>query len=260
MEAAAYQRITRNPTENMAAYELVLAAKRFTIAPPGTDNHEDTETIERALALDPDYAHAHAWRACIVGQSWVYNWCADRDATWQTVKRQLDIALALNDSDVHRVLAAVSLPQRQSHGSEYHQQRAVSLNPNDDLIVVQQGELYTWTGKPEEGIEWIKNAMRLNPSPPGTLLEPSRPGTFCRAAIRGGDRRVPARQPTRRIHHAFLAAVSAMLGDAGRRCPCPRCPRARPGFSVATYLHAHHYVESDREHHCEALLKAALPA
>jgi FCD domain len=32
--------------------------------------------------------------------------------------------------------------------------------------VVQQGELLTWLGRPEEGIEWIRRAMRLNPYHP----------------------------------------------------------------------------------------------
>ena len=56
---------------------------------------------------------------------------------------ELEIALALddNDSDVHRVLAAVNLAGGNHNKAEYHQQRAISLNPNDDLIVVQQGEL-----------------------------------------------------------------------------------------------------------------------
>ena len=48
----------------------------------------------------------------------------------------------------------------------YHQRRALSLNPNDDLVVVQQGEMLTWLGQPDEGIEWIRKAMRLNPYHP----------------------------------------------------------------------------------------------
>src|SRR5581483_7898180 len=82
---------------------------------------------------------------------------------------ELNIALALddNDSDVHRILAAVSLAAYHDHEKAlYHQERALSLNPNDDLIVVQQGEMLTWIGRPEEGIEWIRKAMRLNPYHP----------------------------------------------------------------------------------------------
>jgi hypothetical protein len=31
-----------------------------------------------------------------------------------------------------------------------------NLRKNDDLIAVQQGEVLTWIGQAEEGIEWIQ--------------------------------------------------------------------------------------------------------
>jgi adenylate cyclase len=104
--------------------------------------------IERALALDPNYAHAHAMRACILGQSYVHDWCADRAATLHTLTDELKIALGLdaNDSDVHRILTAVNIARGDHETAQYHQERAIALNPNNDLIVVQQGELYTWRG------------------------------------------------------------------------------------------------------------------
>src|SRR5439155_17743837 len=106
--------------------------------------------------------------AWIVGQQWGYGWCADRNAAWQEVRRGVETALALddNDSDVHRILAALHITQNQFEQASYHQQRALSLNTNDDLIVVQQGELLTWLGQPEEGIVCIRKAMRLNPYHP----------------------------------------------------------------------------------------------
>ena len=36
---------------------------------------------DRAIALDPGYAHAHAWKACVLGQTWTRNWCANRADT-----------------------------------------------------------------------------------------------------------------------------------------------------------------------------------
>jgi adenylate cyclase len=264
VEAAAYQRIKRNPTQNMAAYELVLAAKVLHHRSRKEDNLEAQKTIDRALALDPNYAHAHAWRACIFGQSWVYNWAPDRDAAWRTVNRELKTALALdeNDSDVHRVLAAVNLVGGHHEAADYHQQRAISLNPNDDLIVVQQGELYTWTGRPEEGIEWIRKAMRLNPH------HPERFWNHLGRALFVARRYAEAIDAFRRIshpdqsHHASLAASAAMLGDERATAAHVRGVLAlNPTFSVETYMQTLHYqLDSDREHHREALLKAGLPA
>ncbi len=264
VEAAAYQKISRSTTESMAAYELVLAAKVLHHRSTREDNHEALKTIERAIALDPNYAHAHAWRACIIGQSWVYSWCADRDVALQEVNDTLKIALALddNDSDVHRVLAAVKLASGNHTEAEYHQQRAVSLNPNNDLIVVQQGELYTWLGNPEEGIKWIRNAMRLNPYHPERFWHHLGRALF---AARRYDEAIDAFRRVSRPDasiHAFLAAASAMLGDAGAAAAQVRSVLAlNPRFSVETYLRTLHYLrDSDRQHHREALLKAALPA
>ena len=263
VEAAAYQRIARSPTKSMAAYELVLAAKVLHHRSTREDNLEALRTIDRALAIDPNYAHAHAWRACIIGQSWVYNWCPDREAAWRMVKDALRIALALddNDSDVHRVLAAVNLASGNHSTAEYHQQRAVSLNPNNDLIVVQQGELHTWLGRPEEGIEWIRKAMRLNP------YHPERFWNHLGRALFVARRYAEAIDAFRRVsrpdlsNHAFLAAASAMLGDERTAASHARNVLALdPQFSTETYLKTLHYLhDSDRQHHREALSKAALP-
>lgn len=74
-----------------------------------------------------------------MAQSWVHGWCADRDETWDKAQQHLRLALALDDddSDVHRVLAAVNLTRGDFDKASYHQGRALDLNPNDDLIVVQ---------------------------------------------------------------------------------------------------------------------------
>ena len=76
------------------------------------------------------------------------------------------LALDENDSDVHRILVALNLRNGDFDQVDYHQKRALKLNPNDDLIVVEQGENLTWMGQPEEGIEWILKAMRLTPYHP----------------------------------------------------------------------------------------------
>jgi adenylate cyclase len=150
VEAATQERVKRKRTDNMAAYECVLAAKVLHHRSQREANAEAQSLLDRAVALDPNYAHAHAWKACVLGQTWVYGWCADRDATFQQVADELQIALALddNDSDVHRILAAVNLTRDDHDRAAYHQERALALNPNYDLVVVQQGEFLTWLGRP----------------------------------------------------------------------------------------------------------------
>jgi adenylate cyclase len=264
VEAAAHDRVKRKPTDNMAAYECVLAAKVLHHRSTREDNAEAQRLLERAIALDPNYAHAHAWRACVLGQTWVYSWCADRDATFEQLAVELEIALKLddNDSDVHRILAALNLNREDHDKAAYHQERALALNPNYDLVVVQQGELLTWLGRPEEGIDWIKKAMRLNPYHPERFW--SHLGRACYCAEKYAEAAEAFSRITRpdHTHHAFLAATFAQMGNAvAAAAHAAEVLKREPNFSAATYLTTQHYKrEVDRERHAAGLLKAGLPA
>jgi adenylate cyclase len=264
VEAATYQSIARKPTESMAAYELVLAAKILHHRANREDNLEARKVIESALALDANYAHAHAWCACIVGQSLLNDWEHDRDVAWQIINDELKIALALdhNDSDVHRILSAVHLLSHDYEAAEHHQQRAVALNPNNDLIVVQQGELDTWLGEPEKGIEWIKKAMRINPHHPERYWNHLGRGYFVARRYREAIDAFKHVSHPNQFHHAFLAASFAMLNDNTTAATHARSVLALdPNFSADAYLRTLHYRrDADRDHHRDALLRAALPA
>jgi adenylate cyclase len=263
--AAAQDRVQRKPPENLAAYECVLAGKLLHHRSTRADNEEALRILERAIALDPGYAHAHAWKACVLGQSTVTGWCADVEAARRALIGEVTKALSLdeNDSDVHRVLAAVNLTVHHDYDKAlYHQERALALNPNDDLIVVQQGEVLTWIGQAEEGIEWINKAMRLNPYHPETFW--SHLGRAYFVARRYGEsvKAFQRRSRTGQTHWAFLAACYAQLGDAAAaKGATQELLQRAPDFSIERFIATQHYKnESDREHHRAALVKARLPA
>src|SRR6478609_7153048 len=244
VEAATHDRAKRKPTDNMAAYECVLAAKILHHRSNREDNARAQLLLDRALELDANYAHAHAWKACVLGQTWVHSWCADRDAIFQQVVSELDTALALddNDSDVHRILAALNLNRDDHDKAAYHQERALALNPNYDLVVVQQGELLTWLGRPEEGIDWIKKAMRLNPYHPERFW--SHLGRACYCAEKYAEAAEAFSRITRpdHTHHAFLAATFAQMGNAvAAAAHAAEVLKRAPQFSTAVYLATQHY-------------------
>lgn len=264
VDAATRERAARKPTENMAAYECVATAKTLHHRSTREDNARAFQLIERAIRLDPEYAHAHAWKACIVGQQLTYGWC-DPEEGLAIVEQEITRAAALDekDSDVQRVLAALRLRQDDHERAAYHQERALALNPNDDLIVVQQGEILTWLGQAEAGLEWIRKAMRLNP------YHPARFWSHLARALFGARRYVEAAEALSRIaspdayHLAFVAACHAMAEDTPRaRATVVSVLKKKPDFSVKKdYLPTLHYKrEADLAHHRDALLKAGLPA
>ncbi len=264
VEAASRDRASKKTPANMAAYECVLAGKTLHHRSTRADNAEAQRLLDRAIALDPKFGHAHAWKACVLGQAWTYNWCEDREAVWSQVAAELDIALALdeNDSDVHRILAALNIARDDLDRAGYHEDRALTLNPNDDLIVVQQGEILTWLGRPEEGIDWIKKAMRLNPYHPERYWNHLGRAYFVARRYREA---IEAFQRIAAPDHqmfAFLAACHAMMDDKAAAKECvEQVLRRQPEFTVETFRTALHYRnEADLEHHLQALLKAGLPA
>jgi adenylate cyclase len=264
MEAAARSRAARKPPASMAAYECVLEAKVLHHRSSRDDNLRALSLIRRAVELDARYAHAHAWYACILGQQWGYGWCPDRAALEAEIERELQVALRLdeNDSDVHRILAAVGVVRNDFDKAVYHQQRALALNPNDDLIVVQQGEILTWLGQGEEGIEWIRKAMHLNPYHPERFWFHLARAQF--VARRYAEAIESLRHITApdELHHALLAACHAQANDAALAAAhAAEVIKRIPGFAIRGHcvplLHYRH--EADLTHHLDALRKAGLP-
>lgn len=262
VEAAQRDQLARAKPANMAAYECVLAAKvlhhRSTIA----DNERAQTLIGRAVALDPDYAHAHAWRACILGQAWVHNWCEDKDGVWNDIMAALDRALALddNDADVHRILAAVNVNNNELTTARYHQERALALNPNYDLVVVQQGELLTWLGRPEEGIEWIRKAMQLNPHHPERFWSHLGKAHFAARQYGEAIEAFMHLSTMDSVQHAFAAACYGWLGDEiAAAAHLGKIRTLDPQFDLDSFIATLHYAqEADVQHVREGLLKAGI--
>lgn len=162
VEAAAIERLRRKPTESLTAYDCYLRGKDYHHRWTKEDNARAIEMFERAVALDPAFALGHTWLACAFYQQTFL------DPHPTLVQRCFDAiqrAYRLDDGEgeIHRALSAFHLLWRDFDKAEFHIERALALNPNDDKIICQIGELATYSGRPEEGERWVRRAIRLNP-------------------------------------------------------------------------------------------------
>ena len=257
-------RARRIPTESMPAYECVLAAKVLHHRSNQTDNAEASKLLERAIVLDPNYAHAHAWRACVLGQALTYGWSSrNMDEVLAELQNDLDKAQALdeNDADIHRVLAAIHIARNNLDQAQLHQHKAHRLNPNYDLVVVQSGELLTWQGRPEESIELILQAMDLNP------LHPPRFWGHLARAHYTAKRYVEAISATGHIESpdilqlAFLAACHACIEDHTQaKSVVALAMQQNRDLTINNLMTLQHYArEEDVQHFRDGLLKAGFP-
>jgi len=264
LEVADIERIKRKPPQEMAAYDYVLRSKTLHHVGTPEANSEALESLNKAIALDPEYAQAYAWKACTLRQAVLREFTDDPEIAGaqriENAKKALD--LDQNDMECLRILCEINMEQRELGEAEKFHNRAFAMNPNDPRMLAQRGELMTWMGRHAEAVEWLHKAMRLDPL--GSSSFAHLLGRALLALGRYDDALQAYRQiPVPRfMHHADMAACHAQLGnaeeaDAETAAACG----LRPTFSIEEYLANLPYREAaDREHHRQSLLKAGLPA
>lgn len=263
LEAAAMVQLSRKPPEHMAAYDYLLAAKIHHHKFTREDNKKALDLLQRAIELEPNFASAHAWKACTLGQGLARGYVQRNDANLKESRDEAEIAYRLDDSDVeaNRILCEWEMYERNWEKAKRHQDRAYTLNPNDPRLVAQRGELLTWLGQAEEGSKLLQTAMRLDP-----YDAHARAHLLGRAlyVLKRYQQALDAYQriPSPRIGHlADMAACCAQLGKADEaKAHLAAVLRLDPEFTTTEYVARLLYcVDADREHHTQGLLKAGFP-
>ena len=175
VEADVIQQLVSARPENLAAYDLVLQGlephRRSGVT--GEAAEKAFELFGKAIDTDPSYARAYAWRACSMAN--VAEWYPNRfDDNWivdcfESVTQALEIDA--NDPEAHRIMGAIKLQNRDFELAQYHHERARDLCPSDAYIRARYATLLIYLGEPEQALEEIHRAMRVDPFCPDLLFE-----------------------------------------------------------------------------------------
>jgi adenylate cyclase len=163
--------IVRKHTDNLEAYDSFLRGVEYFWRTTKEANAQARQMLEKAVALDPQYAEAYAWLGLIYWVEWGVRWSADP----QTLERALALAqqaVALDDSlpVAHSVLSNVYAWKQQYEQAIAEGERAIALDPNNADSYAFQAQALNNAGRPEDALRMMEQATRLNPHYPPLYL------------------------------------------------------------------------------------------
>ena len=162
------KQLSNSKPENMKAYDLVLRGlehhKRSSVS--AENNKKALELFNKAIEVDPTYARAHAWQCCSLANNAEWfpeetkeNWMED---ALSSVNKALE--LDPNDPEAHRIMGAIKLQfEGDMDTAIFHHQKAIEICPSDTFHIARYALLLVYLGEPENGLEEIKKAMRIDP-------------------------------------------------------------------------------------------------
>jgi serine/threonine-protein kinase len=167
-------RVTAKPTQNPDAYVFYLRANQISRNPDTV--LEDYKTAEQlykqAIALDPDFALAHARLASVCAEVFHYY---EPTEDWKTKARtEAEIALRLqpNLAEAHLALGQCIYWMDQDYGRALEQfEIAARLAPSNGDITRLIAAIKRRQGKWEQALEEYERVARLDPQNPNTVRE-----------------------------------------------------------------------------------------
>jgi adenylate cyclase len=229
--------LIRKRTDNLEAYDYFLRGLESAYRLTKEANVQARQMYEKAIELDPHYAHAYA------GVGWthmfdlMFQWSQDPHALEQA-SAMAQKAVSLDDSlpIAHTVLAQSYLWKRQHVEALAEAERAVAVAPNSAEGMVMLAGVLSLTDRPEEGVRIMEKAMRLNPRYPFFYL--GMLGEAYRLA-RQYEKAIPilksalARNPNWLPAHADLAIAYSELGqEAEAQAEVAAIVRISPNYSL----------------------------
>ncbi|MCZ6849445.1 MAG: adenylate/guanylate cyclase domain-containing protein [Alphaproteobacteria bacterium] len=258
-------RAARKERANLQAHETFLRAKQYLWRFTTKDTAKAKELFEKAIALNPNHARAHAALGRLHYNEWEI-WGKARD---RNLARALELgrkAAALDDSlaGAHLLLTQVYRFRRQFEQSEIETDKALALDPTDADTLAGLGDVLRWSGRAPEAIGLLQKAMRLDPFYPAwnefylghAYFLTGRYEEAIEALKRGAKRN--SNYPAFPL---YMAASYAMLGRTeDARAAAAEVLRINPNFTLQAFVaHVPYRNRADVERDLAAMRKAGLP-
>ena len=264
-------RVWSRGTKSLEAWECVRLATDDVLGGSAEKRPRATELIERALALDPDYAIAWAMRGWIYfNEADVGGGLGDRArfdraqaGAFRCGRRALEADP--NCAEAYGVLALTHLNAGEHDLALEMTDKAIALAPNNaELLGGVASAVMRKSGRPERGAELVKKAMRLSPFYRPGLLRAL--GNNYRLSGRLEAAVACYRESIKREtgYLAVYVNLASVLGELGRldeaRAAADEVLRQEPDFSISAYAKGLAYRNpEDLARIADGLRRAGLP-
>ncbi|MDH3196825.1 MAG: protein kinase [Candidatus Krumholzibacteria bacterium] len=160
-------RIASPPTRNMAAYDYYLRGRDAYNKYRQEEMDNAVYLFKQALEEDPGFALAYAGLADAYAQQVMRFGYAAAWTDSALSAAQTAIALDAHSAEGYKALGLAYQDRGWMGKAIAAQQKAVEYNPNYAPAVANLGFLYSLTGRPDEGVYWLRRSMALEPVPSG---------------------------------------------------------------------------------------------
>ena len=273
MSRSEFERALAKPPEAFSAYDYLLRGNALMKTWQGDSSGEmlaaGRSYYEQAIVADATYAPPLCGLALTYLAAWLepypHQALAPQYQQPSTIEHALNLAqraveLDPNLPDGHMALANIlKWLHRQSESSAEYD-RAFELNPN--LADYHFGLALIHWGRTEEGMEYLKRIIRLDPFHPpacqtflGNAYYQAARYEEALESLRAAARRLPHFRPT----YVWLAATAGQLGyDKEAREAAAIVLQRDPAFTIRHWLDLHQFAkQADADRLAEGLRKAS---
>lgn len=259
----------RRPRKNLGAWDLYqLGVAEFYKFTPEA-NFRCQELLHQSIALDPDFASAHARLAYAIVLSMVYFDVMPAQALMDDALTEAKRAIELDDQDAncYFTIGRVHLARCEYDLAIEALRYAIELNPSLAVTYCGLGDSLAYEGRLDEAIEQFEIAVRLSPHDPFRWAfysyralahlfrgEYDEAASWARRAVQ-----IPNAQYWARAH------LVAALGQIGDREQAEKAVAdllgLKPAFSVGFAKERLFYLKREEQMACylQGLRKAGLP-
>jgi TolB-like protein/class 3 adenylate cyclase/Flp pilus assembly protein TadD len=174
LKAGEQEQIAQKHTDNIAAYDAFLQGRSHYVRRTPDDFAAAVRYFKKAIELDPDYGRAYAALALTIWESQHNFWNQSLGVSWYEARmeaaRYLQTAMKTPTALVYQVASRMLIDLHEHEEAITKAERAINFDPNDADGYLAMAYALIHAGRPEEALDFVKTAMRLDPNYPAYYL------------------------------------------------------------------------------------------